>query len=224
MVRNGLFVVSLLLFGVLAGLGGYYAGGRSDAIDDTRPLVRLADRLIARGEGGDGLGASRQQLLLAVQDSRLVEGSPSQRDMTRASLATLSRTLAGRIAVERSDPSFAKIRQAGYASGLEAQLSQPQILALWLETVDMGRGPRGWLRGFYQASRSLYDRPPARLTDTQFLRLIVVATAPRHYRLDGPDPALEARVAQIRKALERSCGAPHSDRSVSTLCNPAKFT
>jgi hypothetical protein len=201
MLRNALFVMSLLLFGVIAGLGGYYAGGRSDAIDDTRPLMRLADRLIDRREGGSGLGQGREQLLLAVESGPHGKAVQNDGDVPEASAAMLRQTLAGRLAAERSDPSFSKIRQAGYASGLKTELSGAQVLALWLETVDMGRGPQGWIRGFYQASRSLYDRSPAELNDAEFLRLVAVATTPGKYRLDRPDPALEARVTQLHELL-----------------------
>ena len=214
MLRAGLFVMSLLLVGMVAGVGGYYAGGRSDAIDDSRPLIRLADRLIARGEGGEGLGKARQDLLLSVQDPRL----SNREDMLGASLGTLSRSLAKRLAAERSDPSFSIIRQAGYASGLETQLSQPQLMALWLETVDMGRGPRGWVRGFYQASRSLYNRPPEQLGDEQFIRLVAVATSPSQLHLDRPDPALEARVGQIRTSIKRHCAVVVDTAKPSPLC------
>jgi hypothetical protein len=214
MLRNGLFVLSLLLFGTVAGLGGYYAGGRSDAIDDTRPLIRLADRLIARGEGGEGLGGARQELLLAAQDPRLTQ----RNDMAPASVGMLSRSLAKRLAAERSDPSFSAIRQAGYASGLETRLSQTQLMALWLETVDMGRSRNGWVRGFYQASRSLYDRPPAQLDDARFLRLIAVATAPSSLQLDSSDTAVEARIGQILRIIERHCARVGSAPEANDFC------
>lgn len=214
LIRNALFVLSMLIFGAVAGFGGYYAGGRSDAIDDARPLTRLADKLIARGEGGAGLGPGREAFLLAVQNPRLANRS----QMSGQSLAILSHGLASRLAFESSDPRFSKIRQAGYASGLATQLSQPQLFAIWLETVDMGHGPKGWLRGFYQASQSLYQRSPAQLNDAQFVRLLAVATAPKPLQLGGSDPALEARVRHISKALERRCRTKLGTEDVLAFC------
>jgi len=213
-LRNALFVLSLLVFGAVAGFGGYYAGGRSDAIDDARPLVRLADKLIARGEGAEGLGTGRQALLLALQSPQAANRS----DMSGASLAPLSHGLARQLASESSDPRFSKIRQAGYASGLKTELSEAQLLAVWLETVDMGRGPHGWLRGFYHASRSVYHRAPDQLNDTEFVRLLAVATAPTQLWLDAPDPALEARVARIRKSFDRRCRASAGNADALAFC------
>jgi monofunctional biosynthetic peptidoglycan transglycosylase len=212
--RTGLFVLLLLMFGVLAGFGGYYAGGRSDAIDDSRPLIRLADKLIARGDGAAGLGAGRDKLLLAVQNPKIL----SSTEMPGASLSPLSHGLARRLAFEPSDPRFSKIRQAGYASGLQTQLSEQQLFALWLETVDMGRGPRGWLRGFYQASQSLYGRPPAQLSDTEYLRLLALATAPQPLTIDTANAALEARVAYLRMAFQRRCRLSGATSEALAFC------
>jgi hypothetical protein len=196
-LRKALFVLLLLVFGLVAGLGGYYAGGRSDAIDDARPLIRLANRLIDHGEGGEGLGPTREAMLLAVQDPAFA--APG------ANSTTLTRSLAERLAFDRYASGVAQIRRSGYISGLETELSQPQLLALWLETVEMGKGPRGWIRGFYEASKTIYKRPPAQLTDDEFLRLVAVVAAPTHFDLNGSDPGLDARVARIRRLLAGQC-------------------
>jgi hypothetical protein len=198
-MRNALFVLLLLVFGVVAGLGGYYADGRSDAIEDARPLTRLANRLIEHGEGGEGLGAGREAMLLAVQDPAFTAPASNS--------TTLTQSLAERLAFDHFEPGIAKIRLSGYASGLETQLSKPHLLALWLETVEMGKGPRGWITGFYEASKTIYHRPPARLTDDEFLRLVAVVVAPTRFHLEGPDPALDARVARIRRLLAGQCRA-----------------
>jgi len=203
-LRNAIFVVLLALFGLIAGLGGYYAGGRSDAIDDARPLVRLADKLIAKGEGGDGLGAGREALLLAVEDPTFADHTGLDLDRP-APGTTLVRSLAKRVGFDPFEPGIARIRQLGYASGLEKELSKPRLVALWLETVEMGPGPKGWMRGFYTASKSIYGRSPDKLKDDEFLRLVAVATAPDAIPLEGSEPALEARLARIRHLLSGEC-------------------
>lgn len=199
--RAALFVVLLLAFGMLAGLGGYYAGGRSDAIEDARPLARLADRLEAHGQGGQGLGIGREALLLAALDPATVD------DLHRpsAGVAVLSRTLADRLATEYAAPDLGGIRRAGYASGLASTLSRPRLVALWLETVEMGRGPHGWLRGLYNASKALYGRKPEQLDDDEFVHLLSIATSPRR-TVDGLDPGLKARVSRIQRLNAGSCG------------------
>jgi hypothetical protein len=191
--RAALFVLSLLVFGLLAGLGGYYAGGRSDAIEDARPLARRADRLVAQGKGGPGLGVGREALLLAVLDPAAA-ADPRRPD---AGVPILAQTLADRLASEQSTSIFGGIRRAGYASGLETRLSRSRMVALWLETVEMGRGSNGWLRGLYDASRALYGRKPDRLTDDQFIHLLALAITPGAGP-NGRDPALQAQISRIR--------------------------
>ncbi|RYG75119.1 MAG: hypothetical protein EON59_18540, partial [Alphaproteobacteria bacterium] len=115
-------------------------------------------------------------------------------------------------------PSFSAIRQAGYASGLETRLSQPQLMALWLETVDMGRSPNGWVRGFYQASRSLYNRAPAQLDDAQFLHLVAVATTPSRLQLNSANTAVKARTEQILRTIERHCADARGAPDASGFC------
>jgi len=203
-LRNAIFVALLALFGLIAGLGGYYAGGRSDAIDDARPLARLADKLIAKGRGGDGLGTGREALLLAVEDPVFADHTGLELDRPTPG-TTLVRSLAKRVGFDPFEPGIARIRQLGYASGLEKELSKPRLMALWLETVEMGHGPDGWMRGFYTASKSIYRRSPDKLQEDEFLRLVAVATAPHPIPLEGSQPALEARLARIRHLLSAKC-------------------
>jgi hypothetical protein len=192
-VSRSLFVLAVMVFGLLAGLGGYYAGGRADARDDTRPLARLADRLIARGEGAAGLGAGREGQMLAA----LVPASEDLASDPAGGVPILAHALAKRMAFEHYTPGIGRIRLAGYASGLEAELSGPRLAALWLETVEMGRGPHGWMRGVYQASHDLYGRPPAALNDAEFARLIAAAAASSGTGI-GPKPTFVRQTAAPR--------------------------
>jgi hypothetical protein len=212
--RAALFVVLLLAFGLLAGLGGYYAGGRSDAIDDARPLARLADRLEAHGHGGQGLGVGREALLLTVLDP----ATANDPDLPSAGVSVLSRTLAERMAAEQAMPDLGQIRRAGYASGLESTLSRSRLVALWLETVEMGRGPHGWLRGLYNASKTFYGRKPEQLSDDEFVHLLAVATKPRMMP-DERDIELKARVLRIQHLFSRPCGKETVSRGGSSRCN-----
>lgn len=212
--RAALFVILLLAFGTLAGLGGYYAGGRSDAIEDARPLARLADRLEAHGKGGPGLGVGREALLLAVLDP--ATANDPHRPST--GVTVLSRALAERLATEHTAPDLGQIRRAGYASGLESTLSRPRLVALWLETVEMGRGPHGWLRGLYNASSSLYGRKPELLTDDEFIYLLAIATSPRRV-LERLDPKLKSRVLRIQHLNSGSCASGPANGSDPYGCN-----
>ncbi|MGQ7555677.1 transglycosylase domain-containing protein, partial [Streptococcus suis] len=66
---------------------------------------------------------------------------------------------------------------------LESRLSKEQILALWLDTLEMSEGPGGWMTGFNKASSLIYGRPPAELNNTEFTRLVAVLISPSSYKL-----------------------------------------
>ncbi|MGH1355330.1 MAG: transglycosylase domain-containing protein [Thalassovita sp.] len=96
---------------------------------------------------------------------------------------------------------------------MENRLDKDQILALWLDTVEMGRGPDGWMIGFFQASNIAYGRPPIELTDGEFHRLVAVLIAPGEYRLLEEDKALDERISRIHRLLAGEC-APTGLRDV----------
>lgn len=212
-VRNAVFVVVLALLGVSAGLLAYYGLGHGDAIDDAPHLIRLADKLIARDQSGEGLGPGRQAMLLAVEDPGFAAHQGVDMDTPGGGMTTITQSLAKRLAFDGFHPGFPKIRQTAYARGLEERLSKRQILALWLETVEMGRARDGWMKGFFMASRVVYHRPPADLTDDEFLRLVAVVVAPTRFRLEGRDPALDVRVGRIKRMLAGTC-APRGNGDV----------
>lgn len=183
-------VVLLALFAVAVGLVGYYRSARSDALEDSRYLERYADKLIDQGRTGDALGQGREAVLFRIH---ALAGT------------TVSQSLAKRLAFERYRAGIGGIRVAGYAQGLEERLSQRQIMALWLETVEMGRSGKGWMQGFFSTSYRVYGRLPARLTDREFLHLAAVIFAPRRYRLEGQDAALEERVDRLERFIAGDC-------------------
>lgn len=197
MKSAGLILVLILVAAALS-LAGYYEGGRSDALEDSRYLERYADKLIDQGRTGEALGPGREAMLLKVNAS--------------AGMA-VNQLLAERMAFERYRSGIGGIRAGGYAEGLEDRLSQRQIMALWLETVDMGRSRKGWMQGFFPTSVRIFGRLPARLTDAEFLRLAAVLLAPRRFRLEGPDPALDERVERLQRLVVGDC-RPHDESDV----------
>jgi monofunctional biosynthetic peptidoglycan transglycosylase len=189
-MRTAGLVALLVAVAAALGLAGYYQGGRSDALEDARYLERYADRLIDQGRTGDALGPGREAMLLKVNAS--------------AGIA-VNHALAERMAFERYRSGIGGIRAAGYADGLEDRLSQRQIMALWLETVEMGASHEGWMQGFFPTSVRIFGRLPARLTDAEFLRLAAVVLAPRRFHLEGPDSALDRRVARLQRLVAGDC-------------------
>lgn len=197
---GGLFLGLLIVAAFLYGGKGYW-----DALSDAPRLRQRADDLIAQGRGGDSLGAKHLAILLKVQDPSFTSHAGVDFSTPGAGLTTISQSASKRLAFKEFHPGIGKIRQTGYAIGLESRLSKEQILALWLDTLEMGRGPNGWMRGFYNASTAIYGRPPVELSNTEFIRLVAVLIAPGSYKLGENDAALDGRVGRIERLVAGSC-------------------
>lgn len=200
------FLVGLVV--VLA--AGYGAKGYIDALSDSDALRTRADTLIAEGRGGAALGAERLAILLKVEDPGFAGHSGVDLSTPGAGLTTITQSAAKRLAFDKFRPGIGKVRQTGYALGLERRLSKEQILALWLDTLEMGHGPDGWMTGFFTASSTVYGRPPSELSNADFMRLVAVLIAPASYSLTRADAGLDERVGRI-------------ERLVSGACSPAGF-
>lgn len=194
------FVACLLLLALSYGATGYF-----DARADAKELIRRADALLDAGRGAEDLGPGRSQLLLSIQDPGFYDHNGIDIASPGAGLTTVTQSLAKRVGFDDFRPGIQKLRQIGYAVGLESTLSKPQILALFLDTLEMGPGPDGWMTGFYQACDMVYHRPPAELSETEFLRLAAVMIAPAKYNLILPDAALVDRVERLRKLVSGQC-------------------
>ncbi len=191
------WLVALLLYG---------AKGYVDAVRAGPALAERADRLIAAGRGGAGLGPGRIETLLKVEDPAFWRHGGIDMSTPGAGRTSITQSLSKRLGFDRFRPGLRKIRQSGYALGLERSLSKPRILALFLDTAEMGPGRKApWVKGFYTASLDHYGRPPAALDQRQFLALLAIMVAPREFRLDRPDPALDERVARIERLIADLC-------------------
>ena len=192
----------LILSGCFA-LYGYkgFLDGRADA----PALIARADALIATGRGGADLGDGRAEILLTVEDPNFINHNGIDLQSAGGGITTVTQSLAKRTAFDHFRPGLPKLRQSTYAIALERHLSKDQIFALWLDTLEMGRGPDGWMTGFFDASIAVFGQPPAALSDADFLKLVAVPLAPGMYRLTEPDPRLEDRVARITRLLAGDC-------------------
>jgi len=202
---RALLLAGLVIGSAAVGLVSYYGRGYSDAMDDARSLSRRASIEIAAGRSPEDLGPGRAAMVLEVQDPAFLVHEGSDYAGSGGGRTTVTQSLAARMAFEQFRPGVAELRRSGYARGLEAGLDKRRILTLWLDSVDMGRGPEGWLRGIFAASQAIYGKPPAQLSDREFLRLVAVATAPGAFQLMEPDPALDERVARIERLLAGHC-------------------
>ncbi|MBK5923702.1 glycosyl transferase [Rhodovulum sulfidophilum] len=185
---------------------GYGGTGYWAALSDADVLGAHADELISGRRGGDSLGVRYRDILITVEDPNFWDHSGLDISTPGAGLTTITQSLAKRVAFDEFRPGLRKIRQTGYALGLEVRLSKAQILALWLDTLEMGEGPNGWIVGFHDASAALYGRPPASLTETQFIRLVAVLIAPASFNLTEHDTALDERTSRIQRLIAGVCG------------------
>ncbi|PRD45425.1 glycosyl transferase [Phyllobacterium phragmitis] len=142
---------------------------------------------------------------MTVEDPNFANHSGVDFSTSGAGATTITQSASKRLAFEKFQPGVGKIRQTGYAMGLESRLSKDQILALWLETLEMGEGPEGWMTGFYKASSAIYGRPPAELSNSEFIRLVAVLIAPGSYKLRENDTALNERVGRIERLVAGTC-------------------
>ncbi|MEW5421187.1 glycosyl transferase [Amorphus sp. 3PC139-8] len=195
-----LAVILLLAAALLYGLGGYL-----DARGDSEALRERADHLIAEGRGPEALGPGRAADLLMVQDPGFQKHGGVDFTTPGAGLTTVTQSLSKRLAFKDFKPGVRKIRQTGYALGLEGQLTKNQIYALWLNTLEMGNGPDGWMTGFFRASQSIYQKEPAALSDGEFRSLVAVLIAPVRYDLRNPSDDLHERIRRIERLTSGAC-------------------
>jgi hypothetical protein len=200
-VYTFVILVGLVVLGVLAyGLTGYFAARSSAAVLGPRAI-----RLIAQHQGPADLGLGRAEQLLLVEDPAFMNHNGVDLGTPGSGLTTLSQSLGKRVGFSSFRPGIQKIRLIGYAMGLESKLSKQQILALYLDTVWMGPGPDRPIAGFFEASRLIYGRTPAALSDHEFLSLVAVPIAPRKFSLVARGPRLEERVSRIERLVSKKC-------------------
>ncbi|MGI3127431.1 transglycosylase domain-containing protein [Nitratireductor sp. PBL-C9] len=204
-MKKILKTASTLILAIFAAALAYGGWGYLDAIKDADALKLRADALIAENRGGQSLGDARLQQLLQVQDPNFQGHSGVDMITPGAGVTTITQSAAKRLAFEAFKPGIGKIRQTGYALGLESELTKEQILALWLDTLEMGKGPDGWVTGFHRASEKVFGKAPSDLQETEFLSLVAVLIAPGKYRLGTDDPALAERVERIARLVSGSC-------------------
>jgi membrane peptidoglycan carboxypeptidase len=203
----------LILLAAFSTLVIYAGFGYVDALRESAGLKERADALISARRGPDDLSQGKLQQLLRVEDPAFWQHGGVDVQTDGAGLTTLTQSLSKRLAFKRFKPGLPKIRQTTYAWGLEARLSKKQILALFLDTAQLGRGAHGWMQGIFATSVQLYGKQPAELTDRQWHRLIAVLIAPKEFDLLAPDNRLDDRVRRIERLLGGKC-SPQGERDV----------
>ncbi len=205
LLKRFVIVFFVVVLGAMGLLTGYGAVGYWDASRQADDLAAQADQLIASGSGPENLGDVHLKQLLMVEDPAFRTHAGVDFSSPGAGMTTITQSLSKRLGFEEFKPGIAKIRQTGFAFGLERYLSKDQILALFLNTVEMGPGPDGWMTGMFAASERLYGKRLENLDDGRFLQLLAVLVAPAKYNLQEPGKGLHERTDRIRRLVDGAC-------------------
>ena len=206
-------MIAAVMLAIFIAIVAYAGIGYFDALHDATKLKQRADMLIAAGYGPDDLTSRRLQQLLRVEDPAFWQHDGVDVRSRGAGMTTLTQSLAKRLAFDHFKPGIGKVRQTAYAFGLEKRLSKKEILALFLNTAQLGRGPAGWMQDMFATSVRLYGKRPAEITDRQWLNLVAVLVAPKDFGLTAPDARLDERVRRIERLLSGKC-QPLGERDV----------
>lgn len=192
---------------------GYGLFGYGSAALDSEKLQRRAQTLISERKGAYALGPNRLELLLNVEDPGFFSHSGVDFNSKGAGATTLTQSLAKRLAFNKFRPGIGKIKQTTYAMSLEQRLTKNEILALFFESVPMGRGPDGWTTGFFNASHAFYGGPPSKISDNEYIELISVMIAPSRLNYITRNEEFESRLLRITRLNNGEC-EPLSHRDV----------
>lgn len=196
----GLTGLALVVAVFLYGGKGWY-----DAVQLADDFNSKADQLVSNGRGVESLTSQQLETLIKVQDPGFYDHDGIDFSSKGVGITTLTQSLAKRLGFKDYTPGIGKIRQSGFALGLDSVLSKHQQVALFLDTAEMGKGPDGWITGFHNAADIIYQKPVAQLSENEFNSLVAVLIAPSRLKLSAPDAALNERVARITKLAHEKC-------------------
>ena len=199
---NGIGLTGLAL---IVGVFLYGGKGWYDAVQLADDFNRKANQLVSDGRGVESLTTQQLATLIKVQDPASYDHDGIDFSSKGAGITTLTQSLAKRLGFKDYTPGIGKIRQSGFALGLDSVLSKHQQVALFLDTAEMGKGPDGWITGFHNAADIIYQKPVAQLSENEFNSLVAVLIAPSRLKLSEPDAALNERVARITKLAHEKC-------------------
>lgn len=198
---------------VLCAALSYGWSGYRAATSAAPQLAAAADAAIAAGQGGASLGLDRQGIVVAVEDPAFFTHIGFDLTTPGAGHTTLTQSLPAPEGMVDMVSGLQRLRQTGYAIGLDRVLTKPQIMALFLTRVPMGRGPDGApVTGIFAASQAHYADTPDRIAMDDFIRLVAAMADARNLAIGEADAALTERTARIKALIAGTCApANHAD-------------
>lgn len=197
--------IGLTGLALIISLGAFGGKGWYDAVQMSDGFKVKAEQLTSSGRGVESLTSWQLDTLIKVQDPGFYSHDGIDFSSKGAGITTLTQSLAKRLGFEKFTPGIGKIRQSGFALGLDSALSKHHQVALFLDTAEMGKGPDGWITGFHKAAKIIYQKRVAELEENEFYSLVAVLIAPSKLKLLKPDAVLEERVARITKLAHEKC-------------------
>lgn len=214
--KLGLKILAYLFLFICAFIFFYGAAAWVQARNDADELRQIAADMRDNGLAADNLGVSesgdnRAQYIVMVEDPDFLNHNGVDFTTAGAGVATITQSLATRLAFESYQSGYHKIRQIGYALGLETVLTKDEIFTLALNTMHMGRSPTGWIEGFHRASKLHYRQVAADISDEEFIALVAVMIEPSELRLDVPSAKRNERIKRIERLIVGECAPNDHD-------------
>lgn len=88
---------------------------------------------------------------------------------------------------------------------LDARLSKERQLAMYVQSVYMGRHDGQQVRGLAQAAQACFGKPLAQLSDAESAGLVAMIKAPNAYHPVREPAAHALRLARVQAVLDGSC-------------------
>ncbi len=88
---------------------------------------------------------------------------------------------------------------------LDARLPKERQLAMYVQSVYMGRHEGRQVRGLAQAAQAYFGKPLARLDDAESAGLVAMIKAPNAYHPEREPTAYALRLARVQAVLDGTC-------------------
>lgn len=182
----------------IVSVAGYSAwviySARQYTISTVLPKARAARFSLSPSD----LTSRQLEILLKVEDPNFFHHAGVDFSTPGAGITTITQGLVKFLYFEKFEPGSAKLKQtliAAYA--LDPLMPKEEQLRLFLNTVYLGRGTRG----FEPASQVYFGKPFKGLTEDQYIALVAMIIAPEVFDLQKFPARNAERVVRIKRVV-----------------------
>ena len=178
----------------------------------------------------DRISPHMERAVLAAEDSRFYEHHGFDLEQIRAAwerrerggelrgASTITQQTVKNLYLTPQRSFLRKIREAALTAWMELWLPKRRILELYLNIVELGPG----VFGVEAAARAYFDRPAARLTQSEAALLAATLPAPLLRNPARPTPGLRRLQALVLRRMERWYGSGERIGPPSPAAAPAR--